>query len=109
MTAAKRLDQVNALLQSVIGNVLPAHFTVPGVLATVSDVQVSPDLRECQVWITLVPDSPASWAVVEAIKPSLQEAVASKTSMKFTPRLRLRHDTGAAHARHIEDLLRDLP
>lgn len=102
-----RIAKVNSLLMTVVSTRLRETYDHPAALATVTDVETSPDLREAVVWISLLP-AEADWQSVVSALPALQEAVAESATMKFTPRLSLRQDTGTVHARHIEDLLRGL-
>lgn len=100
-----RLDKVNALIATELGPVLSKHLGTPGMLATVTTVETAADLSESLVWISTVPDTAESWEAVEAVLPELRTHLATRLRMKRTPRLRLRHDHGPAHAEKIERLL----
>lgn len=76
---------------------------------TVTDVRVTPDLREASVFYTVYgdDDSRAATAVaLESAKGLLRSEVGKQTGIKFTPTLAFIPDAIPDTARHVEDLLR---
>ena len=102
-----RINQVNSVIVSLAGDALKREFDVPGVLATITKAETTPDIREATVWISLLPDGDDTWGQVAALVPHLQRAVAAGLETRHTPRLTLRQDHGPADAARIESLLRD--
>lgn len=102
---SNRLDKVNAVIVGELGAALAKGLGEPGVLATITAAETTSDLSETTVWISTVPDTAESWPAVENTLPDLQAHLADRLRMKRTPRIRLRHDHGAAHAQKIDDLL----
>ena len=105
---SSRIEKVNSVLRAAVGRQLGMTLNDPAFLATVTSVEVSPDLREADTWISVLPDTDEAWETVTGTLPELQRAVAEASTMKFTPRLRLRRDTGQAHAGRINNILRGL-
>ena len=76
---------------------------------TVTDVRVTPDLREASVFYTVYGDEEAraaTAAALESAKGVLRTEVGRQTGVKFTPTLAFIPDAIPDTARHVEDLLR---
>lgn len=76
---------------------------------TVTDVRVTPDLREASVFYTVYGDEEAraaTAAALESAKGVLRTEVGRQTGVKFTPTLAFFPDAIPDTARHVEDLLR---
>lgn len=101
-----RLAKVNSLIAAEVGRELHERLNTPGTLATVTSVEVTADLNQAVVWVSLVPAVDEAWSAVEAARPHLQAHLARRLRMRQTPKLTLRRDQGAAHAQRIDDLLR---
>lgn len=102
---SERLKKVNAMLSTEVGTALGIAISRPGTLLTVTAVETAPDLKQATVWVSVLPDSDAAWAEVEAARPSVQAHVAERVELKHTPRLTLARDRGPAHAQRINELL----
>lgn len=76
---------------------------------TVTDVRVTPDLREASVFYTVYGDEEArqaTAAALESAKGVLRSEVGKQTGVKFTPTLAFFPDAIPDNARHMEDLLK---
>ena len=76
---------------------------------TVTDVRVTPDLREATVFYTVLGDDAAradSAAALESARGVLRSEVGKQTGVKFTPTLEFVLDALPEAATHVEDLLR---
>lgn len=76
---------------------------------TVTDVRITPDLREASVFYTVYGDEEArqgTAAALESAKGLLRSEVGKQTGVKFTPTLAFFPDALPDTARHVEDLLR---
>ena len=104
MARYPRTRRVNQILREVVADELERLTDDPGVLLTVTDVTVEPDLRQATVWFSSLSD--ADRALLEAKRVALQEAVARQTVMKRTPRLRFDVDPAVQHGTAVEDILR---
>ncbi|WP_188576361.1 30S ribosome-binding factor RbfA [Tistrella bauzanensis] len=76
---------------------------------TVSEVRMTPDLRTATAYVSpLGLDSDGAQVVIKALARSaaqLQRGIGRQVSLKFTPRLLFRLDTGFDYAAHIDRLL----
>jgi ribosome-binding factor A len=76
---------------------------------TITDVRITPDLREASVFYTVYGDEEARAATAAALasaKGVLRTEVGRQTGVKFTPTLAFIPDAIPDTARHVEDLLR---
>jgi ribosome-binding factor A len=107
---SERLRKVESLIQQLVA----AELTqVPDAARlTVTQVQVSPDLRNATVWVGILADDDVLatklFDAATAHRPALQEAVARNLTTKFVPRLTLERDTGGQYAQAITKLIRGL-
>lgn len=76
---------------------------------TVTDVRTTPDLRQAEVFYTVLPDDAESLAgTAEGLAsalPLLRRELAARLRMRFVPELTLTHDPLPEQGRRIEDLL----
>lgn len=75
---------------------------------TVTDVRVTPDLREASIFYTVYGDDEeraATAAALESAKGVIRSEVGKQTGIKFTPTLAFFPDAIPETAKHVEDLL----
>lgn len=101
---SERLDKFNSLVAAEAGQAL-GELALPGALATITAAEVSPDLSEATLWISVLPSSPERWQLIESHQPVIQTHLAHRLQAKRTPRIKLREDRGQAHADRMEQLL----
>ncbi len=80
-----------------------------GVSVTVTEVRVSPDLRNATVFVLPLGGGETA-AVVTGLtraRPFLRRQVANAVRLKFVPDIRFRADSSFDEARRIDTLLRD--
>lgn len=104
---ARRLAEV---IHEVVAEALKFKVKDPRVgFVTVTDVRVTPDLRDATVFYTVLGDPVEQEATAAALASAtglLRSEVGSQTGVKFTPTLTFTPDAVPENARHIEDLLR---
>ncbi len=74
---------------------------------TVSEVRMSRDLRQAQVFVAeLGQDAqPATLAALERVAPALAGRLAREMNLKYAPKLRFEADTSFSYAARIDSLL----
>ncbi len=103
-----RTDKVASLLHreaaAFLNQLELPHFT------TVHKVEASPDLKHAKVWITILPDSPATNSqILELISQQLyvwQGELNRKLKMRNVPRMAFAVDHSTEYASHINQLLK---
>ena len=84
------------------------HEDLEGVAITVTEVGMSPDLRQATCYIMPLggKDSDKVLKALHKTGPWLSSQLAKRVSLKFTPRLHFRIDGSFDNADHIQSLLR---
>jgi len=106
---SRRLDRVNELLRREIGAILQKDYEWKNLLVTVSEVEVTQDLKEGKVW-TSVLGGDAGLVISKLNKEhgSIQAKVMKRVVLKSTPVLRFYHDSSASRGVDIVNLLEEV-
>ncbi len=103
---SRRLDRVNELLRREIGNVIQKDYEWHNRLVTVSEVEVTQDLKEGKVWIGVLGGE--SGSVIDKLNKdhgNIQSKIMKRVVLKSTPVLRFHHDASAVRGVEIVNLL----
>jgi ribosome-binding factor A len=103
---SRRLDRVNELLRREIGNVIQKDYEWHGKLVTISEVEVTQDLKEGKVWTSVLGGDAAP--VIEKLNRehgAIQGKVMKRVVLKSTPVLHFRHDASAVRGVDLVNLL----
>jgi len=103
---SKRLDRVNELLRREISAVIQREFEWQGSLVTVSAVDVTQDLKEAKVFVSVLGGSQSG--VIEKLNHKhgyIQGRVSKRVVLKNTPVLTFRLDTSAERGVSVVNLL----
>jgi ribosome-binding factor A len=106
---SRRLDRVNELLRREIGAVVQKDYEWNGKLVTISDVEVTQDLKEGKVWTSVLGGD--AGPVIEKLNKdhgSIQSKVMKRVVLKSTPVLRFYHDSSAIRGVDIVNLLEEV-
>ena len=104
---SRRTDKVASVLHQEVGNYL-LQLELPA-LTTISKVEVTPDLKWCKVWITILGNETQQAEVLKILlenKRELQDQLIHKLTMKFVPRIKFVIDHAQEYASHINELIR---
>jgi ribosome-binding factor A len=106
---SRRLERVNELLRREIGAVIQKDYEWHGKLVTVAEVEVTQDLKEAKVWISVL-GGPAGNIMEKLNKEhgSIQSKVMKRVVLKSTPVLAFRHDASAVRGVEIVNLLEEV-
>lgn len=102
----RRLDRVNELLRREIGNVVQKDYEWHGKLVTISEVDVTQDLKEGKVWTSVLGGD--AQTVIDKLNRdhgSIQSKVMKRVVLKSTPVLRFYHDSSASRGVDMVNLL----
>ena len=106
---SRRTEKVASLMQHEVGDFI-IRQELPA-LTTISKVEVTPDLKWCKVWITIMGDESTHKEVIKILlenRRDLDDELRDKLTMKFVPRIKFVIDHGQEYAAHINDLLRKI-
>lgn len=109
MTAPDRAHRLAVRIREVLAALLERRMKDPRLgLVTVTEVRMTPDLREATVFYTVYGDD-AAWAdtaaALASAKGVLRSEVGRLVGLRFTPALTFQPDSVPAAGRHIEELL----
>ena len=106
---SRRIDRVNELLRREISTVVQHDYEWSGKMVTVSAVEVTQDLKEGKVWVSVIGGSADS--VIDKLNRahgSIQKAVMKRVVLKSTPVLSFKHDASAVRGVEIVNLLEEV-
>ena len=104
---SRRTEKVASLLQQEIGLYI-LGLELPA-LTTISKVEVTPDLKWCKTWITVMGEPKFQKQTLEILNENLsemQKTLNQKLTMRYVPRVKFVIDHGEEYASHINELLR---
>lgn len=107
--ASKRMDRVNELLRREIGNVVQRDYEWNGLLVTISDVEITQDLKEGKVWTSVLGGHSAP--VLKKLNRdhgAIQGKVMKRVVLKSTPVLKFVCDTSAERGVDMVNLLEEV-
>lgn len=107
----RRMHKVDELLREVVAEEV-AELKDPRIgFLTITGVDTAPDLRHAVVYYSVlgtVEEEQATAAALASAAPRLQQAVASQTRLKFTPKLEFAVDPSIRQGDRIDQILRGL-
>ena len=110
MASEARQRKLADRIKVIVAETLESRIKDPRLgFVTITDVRVTPDLREASVFYTVYGDDEAregTAAALTSAKGVLRSEVGKQTGIKFTPTLAFFLDAVPDTARHVEDLLR---
>lgn len=109
MSSEARQRKMADRIKVIVAETLEKRIKDPRLgFITVTDVRVTPDLREASVFYTVYGDDEARQSTAAALasaKGVLRSEVGKQTGVKFTPTLEFFPDAVPDTARHVEELL----
>jgi ribosome-binding factor A len=109
MANVARQRRLAERIQHIVAEMLELRIKDPRLgFVTVTDVRVTPDLREASVFYTVLGDADeqaASAAALASASGVIRSEVGKQTGIKFTPTLEFILDAVPENARHVEELL----
>lgn len=106
----RRIEQINELLRAKIALAIQSDLELPDILATVTSVQCSPDIKHAKVWISVLPDSKAG-STVQSIKKQeglIYTYLKKNTLLNKMPKLDFIFDDTQKKAAAIEQVMDNL-
>ena len=107
-----RLQRVRELLKREIGEVIRREIPVGDAgLITVNDVNVSGDLREATVYISILGNAgqqSAGLAQLHRQRKRIQGLVAKAVILKYTPQLRFKFDESLEQGNRVLQIIEEL-
>jgi ribosome-binding factor A len=108
-TNSHRIEKMNALIQQLLGEILPLYLEgVPG-LVTISQVQTSRDMRWVKVWLSIFGGNDDEiFKTLEGNIYHIQGDLNRQMVTKLIPRIQFFLDTAPRYAEHMSAVIRDV-
>ncbi|MDR3273775.1 MAG: 30S ribosome-binding factor RbfA [Puniceicoccales bacterium] len=108
----QRLTRLNELVCHEFNSILRTLFRDDLLDVTVIEVQVSPDLHDAYVFVSIIGDGEHEQKIFKLLikkLPTIRKNLFSRISLKYSPRFNLRLDRSISRGHKILDLLDSLP
>ena len=107
-----RLARVCEVIKRELGLLIPRQIEFGGALVTVSGVDITPDLKQAHVLISVLGGGPGArrraMELLDAHRAELQSGIASHIKMKNTPHLHFRLDESVERGSRIIGIMDEL-
>jgi ribosome-binding factor A len=108
----KRIERLNQLIKEEVSGLLQRQLKDPRLgFVTVTEVEVTPDLRLAKVYVSVLgPDEAwvSSLKALESARGFVRSWLRRNLGLRVTPDVAFRPDRSLAHAARIQALLADL-
>ncbi len=105
---SNRTIRVNELLQREISDILRKRYQAEAVVVTISEVRVSPDLRDARVFVSIVGNDDVVQTKLRWLRtngPDIREELSRRIVLKYLPKLQYVLDSGAVRGSRILQML----
>ncbi len=107
-----RIKRVNEACKEALGEILQEEVKDPRIgFVTVTDVEVSPDLRLAKVWISILgsqEEVEEAQKGLEKARGFMRRALGHRVRLRYTPELRFFLDRGAEISEKVQEILHDI-
>ncbi len=108
---SNRTVRVNELVQRELSDILRKRYQTESVAVTITEVRVSPDLRDARVFVSVVGSEEAAeeklkW--LRAIAPAIREEVSRRIVLKYLPKFEYLLDHSAIRGARILQVLDEI-
>jgi ribosome-binding factor A len=106
-----RHDKVRKALMREVSDIIATEIKAPelqDVIISVTDVELSQDLRHAKVFLSILADPEEREAILEVLEeaqPQIRQAVGQRIRLRFTPEVVLRLDDSLERGSRVSHLL----
>jgi ribosome-binding factor A len=109
MRTYRRQDQLGEVISHELSDLLRTRMKDPRLgFASITGVQLSPDLRHAKVFVSVMGDEAeqrASMRALESANGFLRHELAQRLTVRHVPEIEFRLDTSIARGAHVLDLI----
>lgn len=104
---SQRLSRVAELILRELGAIIVRDFDFQGTLVSLRSVEITPDLRHANVFVSTLGKGSAESVVekLQANRALLQQKLSKRVILKFTPQLHFKHDDSIARGTDVVSLI----
>jgi ribosome-binding factor A len=107
-----RLERVNEVVKRELSELILRDLNFePAVLVTVTAVDISPNLKQCHVYVSVIGASYQKSDVIaelEEHRTSLQRELSKRVVLKYTPHLHFKLDNSIERGSRVIEIIQDL-
>ncbi|HSJ03676.1 MAG: 30S ribosome-binding factor RbfA [Verrucomicrobium sp.] len=107
-----RISRVKELIKRELGTILERNFTFNGSLVTIHDVDVTPDLKQCFVYVGILGKEHAAPNIIRKLNEGrgmIQRDLYKRVILKSSPSLTFKFDNSIERGVRILSLIENLP
>lgn len=106
-----RLERVQEVIKRELGLIVARDFQFEADMVTIHSTKITPDLRSCLVFVGAIGTDQQRQGVLEKlrkIRPLLQEMLAKRVVLKYTPHLKFELDDSVERGTRVLGILNEL-
>lgn len=111
MASSERIKKINELIKRELGKIILKEIGFQkNILVTLTLVQTSKDLRDCKVFVSVIPEKETE-NVFKILKKEiyhLQKILDQRLSMRVVPKIEFKRDRELKAAQKVEEILREI-
>ncbi|MEI8342399.1 MAG: 30S ribosome-binding factor RbfA [Verrucomicrobiota bacterium] len=103
-----RLDRVKEVIKRELSEIIPREIAFKAALVTVQHVDITPDLKQCHVFISAIGtegEKKAALTALENHRTLLQHSLSKRVVLKYTPQLHFKLDTAIERGTRVIEIL----
>ena len=108
---SNRTVRVNELVQRELSDILRKRYQTEAVTITITEVRVSPDLREARVFVSVVGDEDTASEKLRWLRsraPAIREEIGRRIVLKYLPKFEYVLDNSAVRGARILQVLDEI-
>ncbi|MEW6229932.1 MAG: 30S ribosome-binding factor RbfA [Bacillota bacterium] len=110
--ARLRVERVAEAIHSEVADILAREIKDPRLgFATITDVEVSPDLRYVKIFVSVMGDKSQveqTMAALESATGFVRSEIGRRIRLRHTPEITFKHDTSIRRGARVFELLREI-
>jgi ribosome-binding factor A len=107
-----RLERVNEVVKRELSELISRELNFePAVLVTIPAVDISPDLKRCDVYVSVIGASYQKSDVIAELQEhrvTLQRELSKRVVLKYTPHLHFKLDDSIERGSRVLEIIQDL-
>jgi ribosome-binding factor A len=107
-----RLERVNEVVKRELSELITRELSFgPAVLVTIPAVDISPDLKNCNVYVSVIGAEYQKSDVIaelEEHRTTLQRELSKRVVLKYTPHLHFKLDNSIERGSRVLEIIQDL-
>ena len=107
-----RLERVNEVVKRELSELISRELNFePAVLVTIPAVEISPNLKQCNVYVSVIGASYQKSDVIAELQEhrvTLQRELSKRVVLKYTPHLHFKLDDSIERGSRVLEIIQDL-